>query len=123
PAPAGSPVWHDNVSEKQIAVILSDTGNWTHLPSGPCMPRGTRSTQPFLILGGLVFGVAVGLLVDQWEISLAQQLPAVVEPIGTLWVNAIRMIVVPLLVSLLIAGIAGEHADLGAIGGRCVALF
>ena len=47
------------------------------------------------------------------------------EPLGTLWVNAIRMTVIPLVVSLLIATIANER-DLGAVGrlgGKAVAIF
>ena len=38
-----------------------------------------------------------------------------IAPVGTLWVNAIRMTVIPLVVSLLITGVASA-ADLGAIG-------
>ena len=46
-------------------------------------------------------------------------------PIGTLWVNAIRMTVIPLVVSLLITGVASA-TDLGAIGrigGRTLVVF
>ena len=48
-----------------------------------------------------------------------------IEPIGTVWVNAIRMTVIPLVVSLLIATIA-EEKDLrtvGRIGGQAIALY
>jgi proton glutamate symport protein len=48
-----------------------------------------------------------------------------ISPIGTLWVNAIRMTVVPLVVSLLITGVASA-ADLkaiGRIGGRTLMVF
>jgi proton glutamate symport protein len=46
-------------------------------------------------------------------------------PVGTLWVNAIRMTVIPLVVSLLITGVASA-TDLGAIGrigGRTLIVF
>ena len=46
-------------------------------------------------------------------------------PLGTLWVNAIRMTVIPLVVSLLITGVASA-ADLGTIGrlgGRTLVVF
>ena len=46
-------------------------------------------------------------------------------PVGTLWVNAIRMTVIPLVVSLLITGVVSA-ADLGAIGrigGRTLVVF
>ena len=48
-----------------------------------------------------------------------------IAPLGTLWVNAIRMTVIPLVVSLLITGVASA-ADLGTIGrigGRTLAVF
>src|SRR5215467_11452367 len=47
------------------------------------------------------------------------------SPVGTLWVNAIRMTVIPLVVSLLITGVASA-TDVGAIGrlgGRTLVVF
>ena len=46
-------------------------------------------------------------------------------PIGTLWVNAIRMTVIPLVVSLLITGVASasDISTIGRIGGRTLAVF
>ena len=48
-----------------------------------------------------------------------------VVPIGTLWVNAIRMTVIPLVVSLLITGVASasDISTIGRIGGRTLAVF
>jgi Na+/H+-dicarboxylate symporter len=48
-----------------------------------------------------------------------------VAPIGTLWVNAIRMTVIPLVVSLLITGVASvsDISMIGRIGGRTMAVF
>jgi proton glutamate symport protein len=48
-----------------------------------------------------------------------------VAPIGTLWVNAIRMTVIPLVVSLLITGVASasDISTIGRIGGRTLAVF
>src|SRR6186713_3088182 len=46
-------------------------------------------------------------------------------PIGTIWINAIRMTVIPLVVSLLVTGVAGA-ADLrsvGRLGGRSLLTF
>ncbi|HVT40248.1 MAG TPA: cation:dicarboxylase symporter family transporter [Gemmatimonadaceae bacterium] len=48
-----------------------------------------------------------------------------IAPVGTLWVNAIRMTVIPLVVSLLITGVASA-ADLkaiGRLGGRTLLVF
>jgi Na+/H+-dicarboxylate symporter len=48
-----------------------------------------------------------------------------IRPLGTLWVNAVRMTLVPLVVSLLITSVTGA-ADLrtvGRLGARALALF
>jgi len=47
------------------------------------------------------------------------------EPIGAIWVNGIRMTVVPLVVSLLLGAVArgGESARVGRIGGLSFAVF
>jgi Na+/H+-dicarboxylate symporter len=48
-----------------------------------------------------------------------------IAPLGTIWVNAIRMTVIPLVVSLLITGVASAR-DVGAIGrlgGRTLLVF
>jgi Na+/H+-dicarboxylate symporter len=52
-------------------------------------------------------------------------IPAVVEPIGTLWINAIRMPVLPLIVFLLIAAIGGSRDTrrIGALGIRSLAVI
>jgi len=58
------------------------------------------------VLVALVLGLGAGLLVLVHPTPALLKLVRWVEPIGTLWVNAIRMTVVPLVVSLLITGIA-----------------
>ena len=52
-------------------------------------------------------------------------LPSLVEPIGTLWVNSIRMTVVPLIISLLVTAIAGNHQSglVASLGGKTIGLF
>src|SRR5690349_4758911 len=49
----------------------------------------------------------------------------VVAPIGTMWVNAIRMTVIPLVCSLLITGVASatDVGTIGRIGGRTLVVF
>src|SRR6059058_312839 len=48
-----------------------------------------------------------------------------VAPVGTLWVNAIRMTVIPLVVSLVITGVASasDVKAVGQLGGRTLAVF
>ena len=52
------------------------------------------------VLVSLVVGLIGGILVSVLDNALLNGIPAIIEPIGTLWVNAIRMTVVPLIVSL-----------------------
>lgn len=77
------------------------------------------------ILIGLVLGLIAGILQSLTEISLFDALPAIIEPIGSLWINAIRMTVIPLLMSLLITAIAGHQTTVlvAKLGGKTVALF
>jgi len=48
-----------------------------------------------------------------------------IAPIGALWVNAIRMTVIPLVVSLIITGIASaaDVRSIGRLGGRTLLVF
>ena len=48
-----------------------------------------------------------------------------VAPVGALWVNAIRMTVIPLVVSLLITGVASasDVKSIGRTGGRSMLVF
>ena len=76
------------------------------------------------VLIALVAGLAIGVIVSWSQQPTMLAAVSAVEPIGALWVNAIRMTVVPLVVSLLITGIAsGSARSVGRIGGRALLLF
>ncbi len=76
------------------------------------------------VLTGLVAGLALGLVLAGTEAGWAATVVGWIEPVGALWVNAIRMTVIPLLVSLLLVGIvsAGSGAAV-RLGGRTLAWF
>ncbi len=78
-----------------------------------------------LTLAALVVGFLVGGTVVATSPAGAAPLLAVTGPVGTLWVNAIRMTVIPLVVSLLITGVASmsDLRTVGRIGLRSLALF
>jgi Na+/H+-dicarboxylate symporter len=69
-------------------------------------------------LGG---GLAVAV---SGNASLLKAVDAI-APAGTLWVNAIRMTVIPLTMSLVITGVASASSvgSIGKIGGRTLAVF
>ncbi len=76
------------------------------------------------VLVGLVAGLVIGVILSVIQHPVSLGAVAVIEPIGALWVNAIRMTVVPLVVSLLVTGVASTSARrAGSIGGRALALF
>ena len=78
-------------------------------------------TPALLILAALIVGVGLG-------IAFGAAAPAVQEwaqAIGTLWLNALRMTIVPLIVALLVTGIAAaaRAAATGRLAGGAVALM
>src|SRR5256714_13260674 len=81
-----------------------------------------ESTQVLVGLGaGLGVGIAIAASHNPSLLSAADA----VAPVGTLWVNAIRMTVIPLVVSLVIAGVASasDVKAVGRLGGRTLAVF
>jgi len=77
------------------------------------------------VLLALAAGIGVGLYLSTTEPSVARMTVGVVEPVGTLFVNGIRMTVIPLVVSCLIVGIAtsGSGAVVARVGGRGILVF
>ncbi len=83
------------------------------------------TTAALRTLLSLVAGLAIGVVISATSSSGLHAFATAIEPIGTVWVNAIRMTVIPLVVSLLIATIAEEKdvRAVGRLGGRAVALY
>jgi Na+/H+-dicarboxylate symporter len=80
------------------------------------VPRPSLSTS---VLLALIAGLASGLLLSRTDAATIERVVAYIEPFGTLFVNAIRMTVIPLVVSLIIVGIAGADATrVARVGGR-----
>lgn len=77
------------------------------------------------VLIGLVTGLVLGIAVPASGNGWLQRLPGIVEPAGLLFVNAIRMTVIPLVASGLIVGVASmrDARSVGRLGGRALAVF
>lgn len=77
------------------------------------------------VLVALILGLAAGLIVLAHPTPILVKMVSIVEPIGTLWVNGIRMTVIPLVVSLLITAIASSSnmRVVRGIGLRALASF
>ncbi|PIC69966.1 glutamate:protein symporter [Sporosarcina sp. P16b] len=74
----------------------------------------------YQILIGLVLGIAVGAIF-YGNPSVERYL----QPIGTMFINMIKMIVVPIIISTLVIGVAGtgDIKKLGKLGGKTLLYF
>jgi proton glutamate symport protein len=63
------------------------------------------------LIAGLLAGVAIAAL----DVPALRSVAAVIEPVGTIWVRALQMTLIPLVLSLLITGIVAT-VDTGATG-------
>ena len=77
------------------------------------------------VLTGLVLGLAIGIGVSLTNAPWAQHIPVAIEPVGILFINAIRMTVIPLVVASLVVGVAGtrDARTVGRLGVRSLVLF
>lgn len=74
---------------------------------------------------GLLLGIVAGLLAAVTGIPLLDGLIAVAAPFGTLFINAIRMVAIPLVITTIFVGVAGlgSPGTVGRLGGSAVAFF
>jgi Na+/H+-dicarboxylate symporter len=77
------------------------------------------------VLLALVAGIVGGVAIASSGSQYAARVAFAIEPAGTLWINAIRMTVIPLVVGCLIVGItSGPSArSIGRVGRRAIAFF
>lgn len=77
------------------------------------------------VLLALVAGLAVGIALSSTSLPAALYAIEWIEALGTIWINAIRMTVIPLVTSAIIVGIASapELSSIGKVGARAIALF
>ena len=81
--------------------------------------------SPILVIVALAAGLVAGYFLLTNPESALHPVADGVEIIGTIWVNAIRMTVIPLVVSLLVVGIATprDSARIGRLGAWAMAYF
>jgi Na+/H+-dicarboxylate symporter len=84
--------------------------------------KGGRSFRAYWALGALVLGIVAGSLSAGLPPPLHSAVVGTAGFIGTLWLNALKMTVIPLVVALLVVGIAksAEAAHAGRVAGRSV---
>ncbi|HEX8851556.1 MAG TPA: dicarboxylate/amino acid:cation symporter [Gemmatimonadaceae bacterium] len=96
-----------------------------HSPSPARGRRPPRLPLAAQVLLGLILGFAVGLALPALGSGASRAVLAVAEPIGALFVNAIRMTVIPLVVASLVVAVATapDPRVVGAIGARSLIAF
>jgi proton glutamate symport protein len=74
------------------------------------------------VLVALVAGLGLGVGISVSESAALSALSRWIEPLGTLFINAIRMTIIPLVVSSLIVGVASapDSRTIGRLGGRAL---
>ncbi len=98
-------------------------------PATEAEPKGSSAPRIPAALGGwsmigLLAGVTLGVLGNAGLFPGAEPLSRALQPLGELWVNALQMVVLPLVVAQLLAAIGGSGAGgVGSLGGRAFALF
>lgn len=81
-----------------------------------------ESTRVLVALGAAIAGGTA--VASSANASLLRAADAI-APVGALWVNAIRMTVIPLIVSLIVTGVASatDMRAIGRLGGRTLLVF
>ncbi|WP_426151054.1 glutamate/aspartate:proton symporter GltP [Pseudomonas sp. DC3000-4b1] len=77
------------------------------------------------ILIGLVLGIALGATLNHFSAEKAWWISNVLQPAGDIFIRLIKMIVIPIVISSLIVGIAGvgDAKKLGRIGLKTIIYF
>ncbi|WP_293539789.1 cation:dicarboxylase symporter family transporter [Phenylobacterium sp.] len=78
-----------------------------------------------LILTGLVAGLGAGVALHSLEAPAEPEVVAAAEAVGGVWLDALRMTIVPLVFALLVTGMAraAQTASRGGLAGRALVVF
>ena len=91
-------------------------------PASPAAQKSGRGLRAYYALAALIAGIALGATTGGVQQQVREAALGVASFVGTLWLNALKMTVIPLVVALLVTGIAksAEAAQAGRIAGRSV---
>ena len=94
----------------------------TSKSEGAVPKEGGRGFRAYWALGALVLGLVAGSMSPSLSTPVHDGVIGTASFIGTLWLNALKMTVIPLVVALLVVGIAksAEAAHAGRLAGRSV---
>ena len=88
-------------------------------------PSPIRTARSAWMLGALALGLALGIAAGEMDEALREPALQAATMIGNLWLNALKMTVIPLIVALLVLGIAqgAEAMRAGRIAARTMTWF
>jgi Na+/H+-dicarboxylate symporter len=88
------------------------------------MASDTRRVT-WIALIALVVGLAAGVALASRNSAWLEPIIRIAEPIGTLWINAVRMTIIPLVISMLVVAVASSDSlrSMGRLGGSALAFF
>ena len=77
------------------------------------------------VLAALICGAVLGIVLTGFQPVLARDVAGVMQPVGDLWLNALQMTVVPLVVALVVLGVAStsDAAVSGRTARRAILVF
>ena len=87
--------------------------------------REILSSTSAKVIIALAAGLLAGGMIASSGSPLLLGIATAIEPLGTIWVNLLRMTVIPMVVSLLIVGVSSmtDVRALGRLGGRAILLM
>ena len=87
--------------------------------------RNRRWSPTGRVVAALAAGLIIGIAISASGNAALRTIAAAAEPIGILWINAIRMTVIPLVVSLLFVSMTSfsDVRSAGRTGGRALMIF
>jgi Na+/H+-dicarboxylate symporter len=90
--------------------------------SQPPAEGGASNFRAYYALAALVLGLIAGIFAADLPENVRSNSLSVASFVGTLWLNALKMTVIPLVVALLVVGIAksAEAAQAGRVAGKSV---
>lgn len=91
------------------------------------MPKTRRflTSLSVQVLSALALGLVVGMIAQRWGLPGGAETADFIQSIGQLWLNALRMTIIPLVFSLLVTGVASiaDAAKAGRMAMKAVAWF
>ena len=122
------PVWRlhkrrDKPLVQEVARVAEKQDHRLSKQAEEAAARPVSGTRPYLVLGALVAGLLLGVLARGLPPAASAPWVETAGIVGELWLNALKMTVIPLVVALLVTGIAqgAEAARAGRIAARTVA--